>query len=168
MQPINASRRPSIALVLALVLALGLSLGAAVANAAQEDTDPAAADLASEVRATEIAFAQTMADRDHGAFASFLAEETIFFAGPRELRGKSVVAEAWRKYYEGEAAPFSWAPEVVAVLDSGTLALSSGPVLDPEGQRVGTFNSVWRRQADGSWKIVFDKGCPPCRCRAEE
>jgi len=48
------------------------------------------------------------------------------------------------------------------LLDSGTLAMSSGPVYDPEGKRIGTFNSVWRREPDGSWKIVLDKGCPPC------
>ena len=48
----------------------------------------------------------------------------------------------------------------VEVLDSGTLALSTGPVLDPDGRRVGTFSSVWRREADGAWLVVFDKGCP--------
>jgi ketosteroid isomerase-like protein len=48
----------------------------------------------------------------------------------------------------------------VEVLDSGTLALSAGPVRDPKGQQIGTFNSIWRREADGSWKIIFDKGCP--------
>lgn len=61
-------------------------------------------------------------------------------------------------------APFSWDPETVVVLASGTLALSSGPVRNPAGERVGAFNSVWRRQADGRWRIVFDKGCPPCDC----
>lgn len=30
-----------------------------------------------------------------------------------------------------------------------------GPVLDPKGNRIGTFNSVWQRQSDGAWKIVF-------------
>jgi ketosteroid isomerase-like protein len=35
-------------------------------------------------------------------------------------------------------------------------------VRDPDGRQIGTFNSVWRREADGSWKVVFDKGCPPC------
>lgn len=32
--------------------------------------------------------------------------------------------------------------------------------LDPEGNRIGTFNSIWRLNADGVWKIVFDRGCP--------
>jgi hypothetical protein len=47
---------------------------------------------------------------------------------------------------------------------SGTLAHSSGPVINRRGERVGTFNSVWRRESDGSWKVVFDKGCDVCNC----
>lgn len=45
-------------------------------------------------------------------------------------------------------------------------AFSSGPVFNPAGQRTGTFNSVWRREKDGHWKIVLDNGCPPCNCAA--
>jgi len=121
------------------------------------------ADLKEQVRQTELAFAKTMADRDHAAFASFLADETVFF-GRSVLRGKQAVADSWKRFYEGKQAPFSWAPDAVEVLDSGTLALSSGPVWDPAGTRVGTFTSTWRREKDGRWKIVFDKGCPPCEC----
>ena len=118
-----------------------------------------------QVLAAERAFAKTMADRDHAAFVSFLADEAIFL-GRTKQRGKAAVAEAWKKFYEGKQAPFSWAPETVAVLESGTLALSSGPVFDPTGKRTGTFNSVWRREKDGSWKIILDNGCPPCNCAA--
>lgn len=122
-------------------------------------------ELREQVRATEAAFARSMADRDHAAFVSFLAEEAIF-VGRTAQRGKEAVAAAWKRFYEGPDAPFAWAPERVEVLDSGTLALSSGPVLDPSGQRVGTFNSVWRREKDGKWRIVLDNGCPPCPCEA--
>jgi len=120
------------------------------------------AELREQVRKTEIAFAKTMADRDHAAFRSFLADEAVFF-GANVLRGAKAVADQWKAFYDSPKAPFSWAPDTVEVLDSGTLALSSGPVLNPEGKRVGTFNSVWRL-TDGKWKIVFDKGCPPCNC----
>ena len=121
------------------------------------------AELQTQVRERERAFAKTMADRDHAAFVSFLADETVFF-GKSPLRGKKAVADGWKAFYEGPKAPFSWEPDAVEVLDSGGLALSSGPVHDPDGKRVGTFNSVWRREADGQWRIVFDKGCPPCAC----
>ncbi len=121
--------------------------------------------LASQVADTERAFAKTMADRDHAAFTSFLADDAIFFSDPQVLRGKQAVADGWKPLYQTPRAPFSWEPDRVEVLDSGTLALSSGPVRDPQGTRIGTFNSVWRRQPDGEWKIVFDKGCPPCDCR---
>jgi len=123
-------------------------------------------ELKEQVRKAETAFAKTMADRDHAAFASFLADEAVFFGGRKVLRGKAAVAEGWKPMYEGPAAPFSWAPDEVEVLDSGTLAQSSGAVRDPSGKRTGTFNSIWRKEKDGLWKIVFDKGCPPCDCAA--
>jgi ketosteroid isomerase-like protein len=138
-----------------------LVLAALCASCRATPGDPAA--LADQVRVTETAFAQTMADRDHAAFTSFLADEAVFFAGSRVLRGKEAVAADWKKFYDG-AAPFSWRPESVEVLGSGTLAYSSGPVFAPTGERVGTFNSIWRRERSGEWKIVFDKGCPPCDC----
>jgi len=113
---------------------------------------------------TETAFANSMADRDHEAFTQFLSEEAIFFGGGEPLRGKEQVAAAWKAYFDKPEAPFSWAPEHVEVLESGTLAHSSGPVYDPAGQRIATFNSIWRLDSDGRWRIVFDKGnrdCPP-------
>lgn len=118
--------------------------------------------LRQQVEDTERAFAQTMADRDHAAFVSFLSEETIFFSGNTPLRGKQQVADAWKSFYAEPTAPFSWAPETVVVLDSGTLALSSGPVRDPAGARTATFNSIWRLEPDGQWRIVFDKGSRDC------
>jgi len=119
-------------------------------------------DAAAQVRATETAFAASMADRDLAAFRSFLDPEAVFFAGPEADRGAEAVVARWAPYFEGETAPFSWAPETVEVLDSGDLALSSGPVWDPSGARVATFSSIWRRNADGRWLIVFDKGAPHC------
>ena len=117
--------------------------------------------LAERLRQTETAFAKTMADRDHAAFTSFLTDETVFM-GRTTLRGKAAVGAAWKRYYDGPKAPFSWKPDRVEVLDSGTLGMTSGPVYDENGQRISTFNSVWRRDKDGRWRIVFDIGCPSC------
>ena len=123
-----------------------------------------AADLQRQVADAERAFAKTMADRDHAAFVTFLSPEAIFFSGPKPLHGKQEVADAWKRFYEKPDAPFSWAPETVEVLDSGTLALSSGPVWDPKGKQFATFTSIWRLEAPGTWRIVFDKGNDVCDC----
>jgi len=126
---------------------------------------PGNAELKQQVADTERAFAATMAKRDHQAFTSFLADEAIFYSGPKVLRGKDTVAAEWKAFYEKADAPFSWEPDQVEVLDSGTLAHSSGPVRDPQGKVTGRFNSVWRQEAPGKWRIVFDKGERVCDCK---
>ncbi|WP_342114700.1 YybH family protein [Pseudoduganella sp. OTU4001] len=141
-----------------VLLALALACTSALAA-------PGNAELKQQVADTERAFAATMAKRDHQAFISFLAEETIFFNGPKALRGKDTVAAEWKAFYDKPEAPFSWEPDTVEVLDSGTLAHSSGPVRDPQGKVVSRFNSIWRLEAPGKWRIVFDKGERVCDCK---
>jgi ketosteroid isomerase-like protein len=138
-----------------------LSFAAALLVPLRPAFGQAPAPLAAQVREAETAFAATMARRDHAGFAGFVAEEAIFFSRGGPLRGRTAVLEGWQPFFEGPTAPFSWKPEVVEVLASGTLALSSGSVWDPAGKQVGTFNSIWRRDADGRWHVVFDKGCNP-------
>ena len=145
-------------------LALAGMLVAACASAPQ-GTDTA--QQKAQVMATERAFAKTMADRDLAAFASFLSNEAIFYSGPEPRRGKEAVVEWWKRFYEKPEAPFSWEPESVEVLDSGTLALSSGPVRDRNGKPIATFSSVWRLEAPGTWRIIFDKGEAACDCAAK-
>ncbi len=121
-------------------------------------------DIQQVVADTERAFARTMAERDHAAFVRFVSEEAVFFSGTKVLRGKQQVADGWKPYYQGPTAPFSWQPEQVEVLQSGALALSSGPVRDAQGKLIATFSSVWRLEAPGVWRIVFDKGNEVCDC----
>ena len=137
---------------------------------AAETPPPAAVDspehqaLVEQVRAAESAFARTMAARDFNAFGTFIADEGVFFGGRGPQRGAAAVGAAWQKYFEGPVAPFSWRPETVEVLASGALALTSGPVFDPDGTPSGSFMTIWRLEPDGKWRVVFDRGCPPCVC----
>jgi len=125
---------------------------------------PSSAATREQVIATERAFARTMADRDLRAFATFLSDEAVLFSGARPLRGRQAVIDFWSRFYAAPQAPFSWAPEEVEVLDSGTLALSSGPVHDAKGRLIGRFSSIWRLEAPGQWRIIFDKGSEACDC----
>ena len=139
-----------------------VSCMAVVIGCAPVPPKPNQAELQKQVADTERAFAATMANRNHVAFTTFLSDEAVFFSGPKPLRGKQAVSDAWKRFFERPAAPFSWEPETVEVLDSGTLALSTGPVRDPSGTTVASFSSIWRLEGPGTWRIIFDKGCDLC------
>ena len=131
-------------------------------SVAEKTSKPDLAVVKEQVAETERAFAKTMADRDFAAFSAFISEEAVFFSGPEPRRGKQQVTEFWKRFYESKAAPFSWAPDAVEVLESGTLALSSGPVRNAEGKQIATFSSIWRQEQPGVWRIIFDKGNEVC------
>ena len=123
-----------------------------------QDSKPAPASATEQVRQAELAFAASMRERNFEAFQSWLADDAIFFGSKDVWRGKAAVAAFWKRFYEGPKAPFSWAPDSIEVLASGQLAHSSGPVYDPDGKLISRFNSVWRLESPGVWRIVFDKG----------
>ncbi|HSY26538.1 MAG TPA: nuclear transport factor 2 family protein [Burkholderiaceae bacterium] len=148
-----------------LFLAIFLSLN--LSSVAFSQPIPGAAPVAElkrQVVQTETAFAKSMADRNFSAFTGFLSDEAVFFSATKVLHGKEEIASAWKPLFEASAAPFSWASGQVEVLNSGTLALSTGPVYGATGKVVGSFTSIWRLDAPGVWHIVFDKGNEACNC----
>ena len=116
--------------------------------------------LQQQVFAAERAFARSMAERKLDDFVRHLSEQAIFFGSRDVQRGKAEVAARWKLFYEGSQAPFSWEPDQVEVSSDGLLAHSSGPVRDPSGKLISRFNSTWRLEAPGVWRVVFDKGSP--------
>lgn len=126
----------------------------------------ALADSADDVRCREIAFSQAAEARDAGRFASFIDADARF-VGSVVVRGPDEILGAWAVFFDAEGPAIKWRPHVVEVLGDGTLALTRGPyrmlATDDVGEvseHWGTFNSVWRLQDDGSWKVVFDAGSP--------
>ena len=113
----------------------------------------------------EAGFAKSMADRDFDAFSDYIAEDAVFLSD-RILRGKQAVLAEWQNFFDDGDAPFSWQPETVAVVGSGDIGLSSGPVRNSAGKIFAFFHSTWRREANGQWKIVLEKGHPYCTQQA--
>jgi ketosteroid isomerase-like protein len=149
----------------ALRLACVVFLAAAAAGRAAESGAAAAKD----VKDAETAFAKAFADRDQAKFFAFVAEDANFLSPNRTLAGKAQVVETWSRFFKDSTAPFSWRPERVVVNGAGDIGLSMGPVLDPGGKHIGNFSSVWQKQKDGAWKVVFDgPGSPVCPPEAEK
>ena len=124
----------------------------------------ATADLARDVQCREIAFSQSVEQQNIAAFES-LIDNDARFVGASVQRGAAEVTQAWSVFFAADGPRIRWRPQIVEVLNDGTLALSRGPyeltVRDADGNlktQWGTFNSVWRMQSDGSWKVVFDAG----------
>ena len=137
---------------------------ALIAGCASVEPKPNLAELQKQATDAERGFAKSMADRNFAAFQGFLSNEAVFFTRTAALRGKRAVSDFWKRFYEKPEAPFSWEPQQVEVLDSGTLAISFGPVRDPKGKHVANFSSIWRLEAPGLWKIIFDRGNDECDC----
>ena len=120
------------------------------------------------VRHAELAFAATVAANEPEKFASMIDEEAVF-VGAAVTRGRAAIVESWKAFFGPERPEFVWKPEIVELSGDGTRGMTRGPWTmkgkGPDGkpfERSGVFNSIWRRQPDGSWKIVFDMGCPGC------
>jgi ketosteroid isomerase-like protein len=147
-------------------------LGIAVLGLLAASSAPTAAESREKaieaVRQAELAFAATVAANDAEKFAAMIDADAVF-VGAEVTRGRAAIVENWRVFFGADRPEFTWRPEIVELSGDGSLGMTRGPWTmkgkSPEGrpfERSGIFNSIWRKQSDGSWKVVFDMGCPGC------
>lgn len=125
----------------------------------------------------EQSFARSVAEHDAGAFAGHVHENAAFGAGsPEPTRGRDAIVERWAGLIEGKRVLLRWYPTRVTMAPGvGDIAWSSGPslveVLDPKAKDkylLGAFHSVWHKDADGMWRVLFDDGVEPRPATAAE
>jgi ketosteroid isomerase-like protein len=117
---------------------------------------PAPASVASLVE-TERAFAQLAQDKGtQAAFGAFIGEDGQMFL-PAPTRAKPLI-EAGKIDF----GPIRWWPVYAGVAASGDLGFTTGPAISGEGKetRYAVFLTVWKRQPDGRWRFIMDKGIP--------
>jgi uncharacterized protein (TIGR02246 family) len=110
-------------------------------------------------------FNTAVSDRDLARFLSFIAEGATFNGGtPGEIRGRDAIAKDWAPFFDAAGPRLTWAPTHAEVLGAGDLGYSVGSseyrTAPAGGQttRRGQYLTVWRKQADGAWKVVSDSG----------
>jgi len=146
---------PVVALAALLFVCLGFGLYAKAAVAVDDTPFPPFTSLIEAERA----FAKMSVEKTtREAFLAFLADESLLFA-PGPVPGKMFYRNA-----PDRPTKLSWAPEFADVSQSGDLGYTSGPwelhkdSMSNPPTAFGHFNSIWRVQKDGSWKVEVDLG----------
>lgn len=112
---------------------------------------------------TERAFSRTSAEKGtRESFAQFIAADGILF------RPGPVLGKKWMEEHPLPASTtrqlLSWQPIFAAVSRAGDLGYTTGPwqfkndIKDAKPAAFGNFMTVWKKQADGSWKFALDLG----------
>jgi ketosteroid isomerase-like protein len=111
----------------------------------------------------ERAFARLSVERGiRESFIAYFADDGIGFAPhpykvKESLSGKPVPAAR-------STIVLNWAPVYGDIAQAGDLGWNTGPTVfedtgpDKKPARHGMFFSVWKKQSDGSWKVVVDLG----------
>lgn len=113
------------------------------------------------------AFNRATAESGADGWASFFAEDgSIIQSGVGEIRGRSEIHATMLPYFAA-GARLTWSPLRADASDDGTLGYTLGEYQSestgPDGAPVigrGLYVSVWRKEADGSWRVVMDLGNP--------
>jgi ketosteroid isomerase-like protein len=117
-----------------------------------------------EIFNAEKAFEKMVADEGIPEAFYFFADEQAVIK--RENDTLIIGKEQIKSYYEQNAplgATVNWTPDFIDVSDCGNMAYTYGKYVwrvknegGEERELKGVFHTVWKRQADKSWKYVWD------------
>jgi ketosteroid isomerase-like protein len=114
-----------------------------------------------EILEAESNFAKMVKEQGmHKGFMTYAAENAVLMRSNELFIGKQEINEL----YQGQdATGLSWEPDFVEVAASGDLGYTYGRYIftytdstGTENRNAGVFHTVWKRQADGAWRFVWD------------
>jgi uncharacterized protein (TIGR02246 family) len=106
--------------------------------------------------------------RDIEAFAALLDSDTLFVSesGPA-ARGRDAVRAKWAPFFDPAGPSLTWEPYEGEVSSQGDLGYTRGRFVfrgkDATGKEVterGEYLTLWRKHADGAWRVVVDSSVP--------
>jgi len=140
--------------IIASLIVLAISTGAAPAQSGGDAVD--------SIRAADAAWLKVYSAKDLEKSVAFCDEQGSMLAPNAPIAtGKAAIA----KMIAGDFAfgDLVWHADKAGVSRSGDLGYTSGTYKfsfkDPSGRPAvdnGKYLTVWKKQADGSWKVLFD------------
>jgi len=112
-------------------------------------------------------FNQAVADRDLTRFLSLVADTATFGGGTSsEIHGRAAVAKEWAPFFQADGPKLTWTPTKGEVIGAGDLGYTVGTwerrvasaAGGPPTVTRGNYLTVWKKQADNTWLVVFDTG----------
>ena len=157
-----------------LPLLLMLAALTMTAGGSQDPSAPAApgAEAGAAARAAmeqaDRDFCRAVADRNVERFKALIAADAVFHGSGGALQGPEAIARAWAPLMAPDRkVTLTWDRKRSEVSASGDLGYTEGAYertsTDAAGTVVkadGTYVTIWRRHADGSWRAVLDIGAP--------
>jgi ketosteroid isomerase-like protein len=140
-------------IVLSLLVLL-VTAGAMLAQTNQQELDA--------IRAADAAWLNVYAAKDLAKSVAFCDEQGSMLAPNAPIAiGKDAIAKAIASDFANDN--ITWHANKVGVARSGDLGYTSGTYedtfKDASGKIVpdkGKYLTVWKKEADGSWKVLFD------------
>jgi ketosteroid isomerase-like protein len=137
-------------------VAIAVTLGASAQTGNQKAVDA--------IRKTDQEWMAAYASKSVDKAASFVAPDGAMYApNAPAAQGAEAVKNMAADMFKLPDVKISWTPTLVEVAKSGDLGFSSGTYefsfKDPSGKTIndkGKYVTVWKKQADGSWKVVRD------------
>jgi ketosteroid isomerase-like protein len=117
----------------------------------------------SELMNADIAFCEATRERGLDGWMSFFADDA--YKGEPLVQGREALRKVYSDLFTPRELDFRWTPAHSEIFPSGELGYTSGrytyAFTDKNGvrmRRTGSYLTVWRKQADGSWKVLTDIG----------
>ena len=116
------------------------------------------------IREADAAWSKAAAAKDLEGTLSFMAEDTLEMAPNAPLlTGKAAARKFWGDMFAAPGFAISWQATKAEVSRGGDLGYSIGSyqlsMQDKSGKPMadrGKYVTIWKKQADGSWKVTVD------------
>jgi len=155
----------------ACFLLAGLAiLGVLTGCLGSRDTSSGLQDFQNEMMAADRGFARDVAAADPAdrgrVWADWFASDGRQIVPGGVVTGTEAIAEMMGPFFATPGVSLTWDPDTASASAGGDMGWTSGRYESrspgPEGETIqhGRYLTIWRRQADGTWKVDLDTGVP--------